>query len=664
VTTNHDVRCAAARLPAAVQGQQPRFAATACRGARGRRIERTGMPKFLDLIRDHRGGSGELIVRLAPVVADPAASGSSPGTMIRHLDALAFRLDGDGEPGLAADAYEMAAALSGRDGGRWTLAAAEARLRDLCARERFTEVEPVIARLRAADANGLRPKIVDAFIDRAWSFELHGETEASIQAYRIALELGGRDAGLASRDGDPLPRKIKNLRRLQLDALIERDEFDAAAALHESTRRLIGAGPLACYDMVNARSLAGHPGVTYVELRPSRPIQEPNLKFAQPTPPLTSEAGDLEASRQYLALIEECHAFPRSNVVVKGRHLIYDLAAHPRRSDVLLQDGVNPDQIMMAAFGAGQALVEVPEKPVSIEAGLSLFGLQSRNYGHWFCEYVPRMLSYNDPHCPDGIPLCIDDHMPPSHEEVIRLLDTRDRPIIRLPPKPVAFGTLGLAPVPAFFPFEMKPGRPVYDTVWPADIWMELRARILEAARARGALSGRTGRRLFISRKAFAQRQLVNEVEIAEVLRPHGFDVITPETMTFLEQVEAFHTADIIVASTSSALTNGVFCRPDCRILGLIHANLAFNFRGYTSFIEAGGAQITFLRGRTVNEAGHAFHAAYSVAPADILAALDRLDPPVCMPEQEPVERPPQPRAAPRSILGRLLAPAARRGSE
>jgi capsular polysaccharide biosynthesis protein len=608
------------------------------------------MSQFLDLIRDHRGPPTDLVARLGALVAEPAAGETGPATMLRHLDALAFRLDGSGEPGLAAQVYEMAAALAGREAGRWTLAAAEARLRDLCARGCFAEAGPVVARLRAGDANRLRPGLMDALIDQAWSFELRGEAEASVQHYRLALELNGGDPGLVSRDGDPLDRKIKNLRRIQLDALIEAGAFAEAIALHETTRRLIGAGPLACYDMVAAASLVGRDGLRYEALRPPRPIQAPQLKFTAPPPPLTSEPGDLEAPSQYLALVDECHAFPRSNLVVKGEHLIYDLAAHPRRGDVLLQDGVNPDQIVMAAFGARQALVEVPEDSLSLEAGLSLFGLQSRNYGHWFCEFVPRMLAYNDPRCPDGIPLCIDDHMPATHEEVIRLLDTRDRPIIKLPPRPVRFGRLGLAPVPAFFPFEMKPGRPVYDTVWPADILADLRARVLDGARARGALSGRAGRRLFISRKAFAQRQLVNEVEIAEALRPHGFEVITPETMTFLEQVDAFHGADIIVGSSSSALTNGLFCRPECGIIGLIHENLGFNFRGYTSFIEAGGAQITFMRGTTVSEDGHAFHASYRIAPDDIIAVLDRLRRPA--PEPDMTAMPAQ---AVRSVVGRVF---------
>src|SRR3712207_1270807 len=52
-----------------------------------------------------------------------------------------------------------------------------------------------------------------------------------------------------------------------------RSAFDEAIALHETTRRLIGAGPLACYDMAATASLAGRPGIDYAELRPPRPIR-------------------------------------------------------------------------------------------------------------------------------------------------------------------------------------------------------------------------------------------------------------------------------------------------------------------------------------------------------------------------------------------------------
>ncbi len=583
---------------------------------------------FIDLIRTVKvDNASDVIARLRALDAADREPGRR-GAMRRHLETLAFRLEGEDRLGDAAEIYDLIATLAPGDQARWTRKAGAARLRYLCARGRFAEADAYVARLRAdGDAPALIQDGIATLLRLGWAHECRNEPEPSLQCYRLAYDLNGGDAGLTTEDGNRLSTKVKNLRRLLLDTLLEDGRFDAAIALHETTRHVTGSGPLEAYDIVSVQDLAAAGDARSITLLPERCIAAPELRFSEPPPALLSEPGSLDIPAQYLAFLDNARAYPRSNVVIAGGKLVYDLAAHPRRPDILLQDGLNPDQIMTAAFGAKRALVEVSEDVQAVEAGLMMFGLQSRNYGHWFCEFVPRMLAYNDLRCPDGIPLCVDDHMPGSHAEILRLLDTRNRPVITLPPRPVAFGRLGMAPVPAFFPFDMKPGRPFYDTLWPADVFAAVRQLILDRAHARGILSGRTDRRLFISRKAFTQRALVNEAEIAERLRPQGFEVIYPETMSFLEQVEAFHSAALVVGSSSSALSNALFCRPGCRILGLIHEELSFNFRGYTSFIEAGGARILFLRGRTLPRPGvHAFHVSYTVDPGKVAAAVAALE--------------------------------------
>lgn len=584
---------------------------------------------FINLIRTvNHDNALDVVGQLRSLIAAEDRADPQLGAMCRHLETLAFRLESSDSLGAAAETYDLIGAAATDDRERWLRRAAIARLRDLCGRGQFEEASAAIARLRA---EGAAPELVQdgvaTLLQLAWTFECGGEAEACVQCYRLAFELNGGDDGVTTADGDAISGKVKKLRRLQFDALLEDGNFAAAIALHGQTRHVTASGPFVAYDVVTVEALAAEGGATYTELVPPRRIPAPELRFFEPCPPLTSAPGDLDIQAQYLAFVRGCRAFPRSNVVIKDDKLVYDLAAHPRRGDILVQDGVNQDQMFMAAFGATRAVVEVPETVENVEAGLMMFGMQSRNYGHWFCEFVPRMLAYNDPRCPDGLPLCIDDHMPASHAEILRLLDTRDRPVITLPPKPVAFGLLGMAPVPAFFPFDMKPGRPFYDTVWPANVFAAVRQLILDRARTRGILSGRTDRRLFISRKAFTQRALINEAEIAERLRPLGFEAIYPETMSFLEQVDAFHSAALVVGSSSSALSNALFCRPGCRILGLIHEELSFNFRGYTSFIEAGGARILFLRGRTLPRHGvHAFHVSYTVDPGQVAAAVAALE--------------------------------------
>ncbi|WP_267423530.1 glycosyltransferase family 61 protein [Methylobacterium sp. GC_Met_2] len=583
---------------------------------------------FIDLIRTiTRDNAADVLARLRATVEGGDPAGACTARIRRHLEALAFRLEGDDQLGAAADTYALIGSITPDTRERWALAAVTTRLRDLCEHGRYAEATAAVSELRAEGDPAAIREGVATLLRLGWIAECGHEPEACVHSYRLAYELNGGDEGVTTEDGFALSTKVRNLRRLQIDALLAEGRHADAIALHEPTRHVYRSGPLRAYDIVNAATLAAGGGAAYTELLPRRRIAPPDLRFFEPPPALTSEPGELDIPSQYLAFLDGAHAFPRSNVVIAGDTLVYDLAAHPRRPDILLQDGINPDQIMMAAFAETRALVEVPEDPHRVEAGLMMFGLQSRNYGHWFCEFVPRMLCYNDSRCPDGIPLCIDDHMPASHEEILRLLDTRDRPVIKLPPRPVAFGRLGMAPPPAFFPFEMKPGRPVYDAIWPADVFAAVRDQILTRARERGVLSGRTDRRLFISRKAFSQRALVNEAEIAERLLPLGFEVIYPETMSFLEQVEAFHSAALVVGSSSSALSNALFCRPGCRILGLIHEERAFNFRGYASYIEVGGARILFLRGQTLHRPGvHAFHVSYTVDPAKVVAAVAALE--------------------------------------
>ena len=65
--------------------------------------------------------------------------------------------------------------------------------------------------------------------------------------------------------------------------------------------------------------------------------------------------------------------------------------------------------------------------------------------------------------------------------------------------------------------------------------------------------------------------------------------------------------------------------------------------------IEAGGATITFLRGQTVSEEGHAFHANYSVAPREILSLLDREPSPVSEGDTPAKQRPVG------TIVGRMI---------
>lgn len=555
----------------------------------------------------------------------PALATGRQEIAAQHLATLAFRFQGENRLDLAARAYDLAARVTPAHAAEYRLAAIRTGILDLCRRKAFDGVEELLEALRDAKAAaGDRGQNAPSLVHIAWDYELAGDAEGAVRSYllaRIARDLLGDQA--LTVDGDTLERKIFNLRRLQLTSLAEEGRYEEAQALHEWTRHVLGLGPLRIYDIVSARQAAVEGEGDYQELLGPRRIAEPKINFLEGPVVLTSDCGTLDAPPQYVARFKDCLTFPRSNLVLQGSRLIYDLAAHPNSGVADIKDGVNPDQIMMAVYGTKRALVEEPAKAQTLDAGLMMFGLQSKNYGHWLLEFAPRMLWFNDRACPSGLPICIDDHMPETHRQIIELLDERDRPILPLPPQATRFRELGVAPVPIFFPFDSRPGMPVYDAIWPADILGAMRRAVLERLTARGVNLRRSGRKIFLSRSGFVQRQLLNEAEIIDTLTKEGFEVVYPEKLSFAEQVMIYHTADTIVGSASSALTNCIFCNVNAKVVALIHEHRSFNFRGYDSMITSSGAQLLFIRGANGESNGlHEFHSNYFIDKSSLQKAL------------------------------------------
>ncbi|MGU3341863.1 glycosyltransferase family 61 protein [Methylobacterium mesophilicum] len=547
-------------------------------------------------------------------------------TTAQHLATLGFRFQGEDCLDLAARAYALAARTSQSRTAQYHLAAIRTRIVDLCRRQAFDAVDGLLEELRHAKAAaGDRGPIDPSLMHMAWDYELAGDAEGAVRSYLLARiardKLGGQALTI---DGDTLERKIRNLRILQMNTLAEDGRHEEAQALHERTRHVLGLGPLRIYDIVSTRQAAAKGEGEYHELLGSRLIAEPKIKFLEGPVALTSTCGTLDAPPQYVAKFKDCLTFPRSNLVLKGNRLIYDLAAHPLSGVADIKDGVNPDQIMTAVYGAKRALIEEPAETKTLEAGLMMFGLQSKNYGHWLLEFVPRMLWFNDPTCPSGFPICIDDHMPETHRQILELIDTRDRLILPLPAQATRFRELLTAPVPIFFPFDSRPGVPVYDAIWPADVLSAMKRLVLQRLAASGTDLRPTGRKIFLSRRAFVQRQLLNETEVSDVLTRQGFEVVYPEKLSFKEQVTLYYGADIIVGSASSALTNCIFCNPNAAVIALIHDNRSFNFRGYTSMIESSGAKLLFIRGKKIDSSEiHPFHANYYIETTQVINALN-----------------------------------------
>jgi len=83
----------------------------------------------------------------------------------------------------------------------------------------------------------------------------------------------------------------------------------------------------------------------------------------------------------------------------------------------------------------------------------------------------------------------------------------------------------------------------------------------------------RSSRRIYISRAKASYRQVVNEAEVIEFIKKHGFEILILETMTVSEQVRVFSDVEVVVSPHGAGLSNIVFCQRGCKIIEFYSPN-------------------------------------------------------------------------------------------
>jgi hypothetical protein len=102
-----------------------------------------------------------------------------------------------------------------------------------------------------------------------------------------------------------------------------------------------------------------------------------------------------------------------------------------------------------------------------------------------------------------------------------------------------------------------------------------LRARAWSAASVVGPRE--PGERLlFLSRRNFQKRTLIDEEGAAEIARRHGFEVVHPEELSILDQIRLFSQAAGIAGQVGAAFTNLMFAPDGTRVLAITKEEMSY----------------------------------------------------------------------------------------
>ena len=207
----------------------------------------------------------------------------------------------------------------------------------------------------------------------------------------------------------------------------------------------------------------------------------------------------------------------------------------------------NPDKTPCFKFFKRQGdIVNLKGKTLNL-----LSWCAEENYYHWLLEMVPRLSLFTSG---GGGFDDIDNILIPNNELVSA---RRFLARLNLPQRKFIFpSALGCFKC-EYLIQPSHPGAPGFAPKWSVDF---LRQTV-------GANNREAGRRLFVLRGK-GRRCLENELEIAESLQKHGFEIFDHDLME--DEVGAFQSASIVVGAHGAGLARVAFCHPNTKVVELI----------------------------------------------------------------------------------------------
>lgn len=331
----------------------------------------------------------------------------------------------------------------------------------------------------------------------------------------------------------------------------------------------------------------------FVELAPAgeRFSIDPPMVVGEGNPrPQTSVSRSLFVTRLDATVVRS-----RSALLIADKEALVEMQGEEfTRSD----DRFDFDPAIFHADGRQIWRIEDSQEPaIRIEEAFSLVGCHSHAFGHWMWEYLPKYIAALSGGMPNNVPVLVDEYMPQTHFESIQLLNPGVR-IVTLASFQSAFvEKLWTASSQSQWGFmELMNERFQWEYFLPVP---KRFARFIEELRSRSEHiinKAVNDRRLFLARREFRHRKLVNEAQLRYFAQDFGFEILYLEDLTFDEQVRAMNSATHVIGPNGSALTQAMFCRPGTHVCLLNHP-YTLELQDLTSVLGAAGINIHMLAG-------------------------------------------------------------------
>ncbi len=218
--------------------------------------------------------------------------------------------------------------------------------------------------------------------------------------------------------------------------------------------------------------------------------------------------------------------------------------------------------------------------PEYISVAATFLDACALNYAHWLTEVLPRIAVF----CADkrfsNIPIIVNEGLHGNILKSLLAIANNERDIVLCPiGRALCVEKLYVTSPTGYVPFERRKKNAIVHShgLFSAQAFELLRYKIDQYL---NNIEVKKWPEKIILRRNAQLRCLKNAPELEIVLIEKGFVVVEPEHLTFIEQVQLFKNAKIIVATTGAALATAIFCTPGTNVIVLMakHRNMIYRY--------------------------------------------------------------------------------------
>lgn len=236
-----------------------------------------------------------------------------------------------------------------------------------------------------------------------------------------------------------------------------------------------------------------------------------------------------------------------------------------------------------------------------IDKGVFLLGRWTENYYHLSIDIISRLQYIDEFDEYADYPLLLDEYVFKDSRsvELVKKLNVRNHPIIKI--QTGCMYNINTLIYPSIHSWSFLNYNNRNITFMGAT--HELALKYLRNSLITPEMSNLTKEKIYISRGN--NKRLINEFEVADFFKSHGFRIVNTDTMTLKEEIECFNSAEILIGVIGAAFTNLIYCNEQVKIYQI--CPIEHQLTGYSPLSDPLNLNLKYLtaeicnRGKTVN---------------------------------------------------------------